>query len=305
MPVRVIRAGYGAPNDQALFPDPHALDAAAGLPAAASALKGRQLAVLTGAGVSTDSGIPDYRGPEAKPRTPMTYQEFMGSERMRRHYWARNQFGWHFVANAEPSGAHIALAELERRGIVRGIITQNIDRLHQKAGSIDVLDLHGTHQRVICTRCGTRIPRHIVSDRLDALNPGFYDDVATRHDIEYAPDADATIEHTEHFEIYDCPVCQEGILKPDVVFFGENAPAERVRYAKLLVDRAQALLVAGTSLTVNSGKRYVRRAVTNGIPLVIVNHGVTGSDHLATVKVDAFVGDFLQSLTEELLHDLD
>lgn len=305
MPVRVIRAGYGAPNDQALFPDPHALDAAAGLPAAASALKGRQLAVLTGAGVSTDSGIPDYRGPEAKPRTPMTYQEFMGSERMRRHYWARNQFGWHFVANAEPSGAHIALAELERRGIVRGIITQNIDRLHQKAGSIDVLDLHGTHQRVICTRCGTRIPRHIVSDRLDALNPGFYDDVATRHDIEYAPDADATIEHTEHFEIYDCPVCQEGILKPDVVFFGENAPAERVRYAKLLVDRAQALLVAGTSLTVNSGKRYVRRAVTNGMPVVIVNHGVTGSDHLATVKVDAFVGDFLQSLTEELLHDLD
>ncbi|WP_016996941.1 Sir2 family NAD-dependent protein deacetylase [Kocuria atrinae] len=305
MPVRVIRAGYGAPNDQALFPDPHALDAAAGLPAAASALKGRQLVVLTGAGVSTDSGIPDYRGPEAKPRTPMTYQEFMGSERMRRHYWARNQFGWHFVANAEPSGAHIALAELERRGIVRGIITQNIDRLHQKAGSIDVLDLHGTHQRVICTRCGTRIPRHIVSDRLDALNPGFYDDVATRHDIEYAPDADATIEHTEHFEIYDCPVCQEGILKPDVVFFGENAPAERVRYAKLLVDRAQALLVAGTSLTVNSGKRYVRRAVTNGMPVVIVNHGVTGSDHLATVKVDAFVGDFLQSLTEELLHDLD
>lgn len=305
MPVRVIRAGYGAPNDQALFPDPHALDAAAGLPAAASALKGRQLVVLTGAGVSTDSGIPDYRGPEAKPRTPMTYQEFMGSERMRRHYWARNQFGWHFVANAEPSGAHIALAELERRGIVRGIITQNIDRLHQKAGSIDVLDLHGTHQRVICTRCRTSIPRHVVSDRLDALNPGFYDDVATRHDIEYAPDADATIEHTEHFEIYDCPVCQEGILKPDVVFFGENAPAERVRYAKLLVDRAQALLVAGTSLTVNSGKRYVRRAVTNGMPVVIVNHGVTGSDHLATVKVDAFVGDFLQSLTEELLHDLD
>lgn len=303
MPVRVIRAGYGAPIDEALFPDPHALDAAAGLPAAASALRSRQLAVLTGAGVSTDSGIPDYRGPEAKPRTPMTYQEFMGSERMRRHYWARNQFGWHFVANAEPSGAHIALAELERRGIVRGIITQNIDRLHQKAGSIDVLDLHGTHQRVICTRCGTTIPRHVVSDRLDELNPGFYDDVATRHDIEYAPDADATIEHTEHFEILDCPVCG-GILKPDVVFFGENAPAERVRYAKLVVDRAQALLVAGTSLTVNSGKRYVRRAVTNGIPVVIVNHGVTGSDHLATVKVDAFVGDFLQSLSEELLHDL-
>lgn len=303
MPVRMIRAGYGAPVDAAHFPDPHALDAAAGLPAAASVLKGRQLAVLTGAGVSTDSGIPDYRGPEAKPRTPMTYQEFMGSERMRRHYWARNQFGWHFVANAEPSGAHRALAELEKVGIVRGIITQNIDRLHQKAGSIDVLDLHGAHQRVLCTRCGTTIPRQVVSDRLDALNPGFYDDVATRHDIEYAPDADATIEHTEHFEVLDCPVC-EGNLKPDVVFFGENAPAERVAYAKLVVDRAEALLVAGTSLTVNSGKRYVRRAVANEIPVVIVNHGITGSDHLATVKIDAFVGDFLQSLAGELLEDL-
>ena len=304
MPVRVIRAGYGAPVDAALFPDPNALDAAAGLPAAASALKGRQLAVLTGAGVSTDSGIPDYRGPEAKPRTPMTYQEFMGSERMRRHYWARNQFGWHFVANAEPSAAHAALAVLERRGIVRGIITQNIDRLHQKAGSIDVLDLHGTHQRVICTRCRTSIPRHVVSDRLDALNPGFYDDVATRHDIEYAPDADATIEHTEHFEVLDCPVCG-GILKPDVVFFGENAPPERVRYAKYIVDRAEALLVAGTSLTINSGKRYVRRAANNGIPVVIVNHGVTGSDHLAAVKIDASAGDFLRSLTDELLSDHD
>ncbi|GAA4693393.1 MULTISPECIES: Sir2 family NAD-dependent protein deacetylase [Kocuria] len=304
MPVRVIRAGYGAPLDATQFPDPHALDAAAGLPAAVSALSGRRLAVLTGAGVSTDSGIPDYRGPGAKPRTPMTYQQFMGSERMRRHYWARNQFGWHFVAQAKPSEAHAALAELEHRGSLCGIITQNIDRLHQKAGCIDVLDLHGTHQRVICTRCRSTIPRAVLSDRLDALNPGFYDDVATRHDIEYAPDADATIEHTEHFNILDCPVCG-GILKPDVVFFGENAPAERVRYAKLVVDRAEALLVVGTSLTVNSGKRYVRRAVSNGIPVVIVNHGVTGSDHLATVKVDAFVGGFLRSLTNELLRDLD
>lgn len=302
MPVRVIRAGYGAPVDATLFPDPLALDATAGLPAALQALTGRHLAVLTGAGVSTDSGIPDYRGPEAKPRTPMTYQEFMGSERLRRHYWARNQFGWHFVANAEPSRAHRALADLEQRGIVRGIITQNIDGLHQKAGSIDVLDLHGTHRKVICTRCGTTVPRQVVSDRLDALNPGFYDDIATRHDIEYAPDADATIDHTEHFDILDCPVCS-GILKPDVVFFGENAPADRVRYAKLTVDRAQALLVAGTSLTVNSGRRYVRRAAANGIPVVIVNHGVTGADQLATVKVDAFVGDFLESFAGELLRD--
>lgn len=304
MPLRVIRAGYGAPEDAVHFPDPHALDAAAGLPAAASVLRGRRLAALTGAGVSTDSGIPDYRGPQATPRTPMTFQEFMGSERMRRHYWARNQFGWHFVADAEPSGAHAALADLENRGVLRGIITQNIDRLHQKAGTVDVLDLHGTHQRVVCTRCGTTIPRTVFSDRLDALNPGFYDDVATRHDIEYAPDADATVEHTEHFRILDCPMCG-GILKPDVVFFGENAPAERVRYAKIVIDRAEGLLVAGTSLTVNSGKRYVRRAVRNRIPVVIVNHGTTGSDHLATVKVDARVGVFLRSLTEELLRDLD
>lgn len=304
MPVRVIRAGYGAPEDAALFPDPQALDAAAGLAAATAVLRGKAMAVLTGAGVSTDSGIPDYRGPEAKPRTPMTYQQFMGSERMRRHYWARNQFGWRFVAHAQPSAAHYALAELEHRGLVRGLITQNIDTLHQKAGSVDVLDLHGTHRTVLCTACGSTMPREVLSERLDALNPGFYDDVATRHDIEYAPDADATIEHTEHFVIMDCPVCG-GVLKPDVVFFGENAPVARVRFAKLTVDRAEALLVVGTSLTVNSGKRYVRRAAGNGIPIVIVNHGVTGSDHLATVKVDAPTGEFLRSLTDELLRDLD
>lgn len=300
MPLRVIRAGYGTPADAALFPDPHALDAARGLPAAAEALRSLRFAVLTGAGVSTDSGIPDYRGPNARPRTPMTYQQFMGAERMRRHYWARNQFGWHFVARAQPAATHRAVARLEAAGLTAGIITQNIDRLHQKAGAIDVVDLHGTHTWVVCTACGSRIPRAVLSQRLDELNPGFYDDVATRHDIEYAPDADATIEHTAAFRILDCPVCT-GVLKPDVVFFGENAPPARVGRARFMVDHAQALLVVGTSLTVNSGRRFVRQAARLGLPVVIVNHGVTRADHLATVKVDAPAGRFLTDLADRLI----
>lgn len=303
MPLRVIRAGYGSEVNAAEFPDPHALDAAAGLSRLVELLTGRRVAVLTGAGVSTESGIPDYRGPQSAPRTPMTFQEFMGSSRMRQHYWARNQVGWHFVRDAAPSASHIALARLEAAGVVQGIITQNIDRLHQKAGSIDVVDLHGTYTSVLCMSCGTRVPRDVLSERLEALNPGFYEAAVTQEDIDYAPDADAAIENTETFRYWDCPVCG-GILKPDVVFFGENAPAERVARCRLMVQRAQALLVVGTSLTVNSGRRFVRQAAKQSIPVVIVNHGVTGADHLATVKVDAQAGRLLTDLTAKLLKEV-
>lgn len=299
MPLRMIRTGYGTPPDASQFPDPQALDAARGLPAAVETLRSLRFAVLTGAGVSTDSGIPDYRGPTAQPRTPMTYQQFMAAERMRRHYWARNQFGWHFVDRARPAETHRAVARLESAGLTGGIITQNIDRLHHKAGAVEVVDLHGTHTWVVCTACGTRIPRAVLSERLDELNPGFYDDVATRHDIEYAPDADATIEHTAEFRVLDCPVCG-GILKPDVVFFGESVPPERVTRAKSMVAHAQALLVVGTSLTVQSGRRFVRQAAQQGLPVVIVNHGVTRGDQLATVKVDAPAGRFLSDLADRL-----
>lgn len=295
MPLRVIRAGYGAPADESLFPDPHALDARAGLQPAHELLVGRRIAVLTGAGVSTPSGIPDYRGPGAKPRTPMTYQEFMGSVANRRHYWARNQYGWHFVAQARPSAAHTALAGMEAAGVVDGIITQNIDRLHQKAGSLAVVDLHGTYAWVVCTSCGSRFPREQVSRYLDELNPGFYDGISSADDIEYAPDADATIEDTGGFRVWDCPVCQ-GVLKPDVVFFGENATALNVALARRMVGRADALLVAGSSLTVNSGRRFVRQAARDATPVVIVNHGVTGADDLAALKIDAPVGQFLTEL---------
>lgn len=299
MPLRVLRAGYGSPSRQDQFPDPHALDARAGLPRAIELLDGRRIAVLTGAGVSTPSGIPDYRGPDATPRTPMTYQEFMGSVANRRHYWARNQYGWHFVAGAEPTAAHTAIARMEAAGHVDGVITQNIDRLHQKAGTVDVVDLHGTYAWVLCTACGSRFPREQVSRYLDELNPGFYDGMASAQDIEYAPDADATVEDTAGFRVWDCPVCQ-GVLKPDVVFFGENAPAEKVARSRRIVQRADVLLVAGSSLTVNSGRRFVRQAARSQTPVVIVNHGVTGGDALATVKVDAPVDRFLTELARNL-----
>ncbi|RLZ04357.1 NAD-dependent deacetylase [Kocuria tytonicola] len=296
MPIRVIRAGYGAPVEPGLFPDPAALDASSGLRPVHELLVGRRIVVLTGAGVSTSSGIPDYRGPGSRPRNPMTYQDFMGSVENRRHYWARNQYGWHFVARAQPSAAPTALAALEARGVVDGIITQNIDTLHQKAGSLAVVDLHGTYAWVVCTACGSRFPRGEVSRYLDELNPGFYDGMDSGAEIEYAPDADATVEHTGGFRVWDCPVCQ-GVLKPDVVFFGENASGLNVALARRMVSRAGALLVAGSSLTVNSGRRFVRQAAREDIPVVIVNHGVTGGDSLATLKVDAPVGEFLTSLT--------
>ncbi|MDO4918475.1 Sir2 family NAD-dependent protein deacetylase [Kocuria sp.] len=295
MPTRVIRAGYGAPVDPSHFPDPHALDARAGLSLVHELLVGRRTAVLTGAGVSTGSGIPDYRGPDAKPRNPMTYQEFMRSVDNRRHYWARNQYGWRFVAEARPSAAHEALARLETAGAVDGVVTQNIDLLHQKAGSLAVVDLHGTYAWVVCTACGSRFPREEVSRYLDELNPGFYDGLTHAAQVEYAPDADATVEETGGFRVWDCPVCQ-GVLKPDVVFFGESARPRNVALARRMVERAGALLVVGSSLTVNSGRRFVRQAARQDIPVVIVNHGVTAGDAFAALKVDAPVGEFLTSL---------
>ncbi|MFI7483074.1 NAD-dependent protein deacetylase [Kocuria sp. M1R5S2] len=277
------------------FPDPDAVGLEEGLRAATALLAGRRTVVLTGAGVSTDSGIPDYRGPGSAPRTPMTFQEFMGSPAMRSHYWARNQYGWHHLAQARPNGGHTALAALEESGAVTGVITQNIDRLHQAAGSVNVVDLHGRYTQVGCTRCATTIPRVVLSGLLDELNPGFYDAVASPQDIEFAPDADAVITRTAGFRVPDCPVCG-GVLKPDVVFFGENAPRHRVLRALRMVDAADALLVVGTSLTVNSGRRFVRHAVRAGAPVVIVNHGRTRGDAAARLKVDARATAFLAGL---------
>ena len=259
-------------------------------------LAGHRLAALTGAGVSTDSGIPDYRGPDSPPRTPMTFQQFTSDEGFRRHYWARNHVGWRHVHRTMPNAGHRALAALERRGVVTGLITQNVDLLHEAAGSRRVIDLHGRYDRVRCLSCGIVISRSELADRLDTLNPGFTAAVA---DIEIAPDADAVIEQTSHFVVAGCSACG-GMLKPDIVYFGENVPRERVERAYAMVDAADALLVAGSSLTVQSGLRFVRHAAQTGKPVVVVNRGATRGDKYAAVTLDAGTSETLTDLAETL-----
>lgn len=272
------------------------LDPAGTLADVFDVLRGRTLTVLTGAGVSTDSGIPDYRGPDSPPRTPMTFQQFTGDERFRRHYWARNHVGWRHVGRTRPNAGHLALAEMERSGTVRGLITQNVDLLHEAAGSRNVIDLHGRYDRVVCLQCHRVIARTELADRLEALNPGFADEVA---DVEIAPDADAVVERTSHFVVADCAVCG-GMLKPDIVYFGETVPRERVERAYAMVDDGDALLVAGSSLQVQSGLRFVRHAAQTGKPVVIVNRGATRGDRHATVTLHAGTSETLTTLAATL-----
>ncbi|WP_376773829.1 NAD-dependent protein deacetylase [Lipingzhangella halophila] len=271
---------------------------AAGIAAAAvrvrAVLGDARITVLTGAGLSTDSGIPDYRGPDSPPRKPMTYQQFVSSAAFRRHYWARNHLGWRHMGGARPNDGHRALARLESGGVLNGLITQNVDILHEAAGSWHVIDLHGRYDRVICLTCRGVTSRAALDERLTALNPEFTADLA---DVEVAPDADAAIASTEGFRVADCDSCG-GILKPDIVYFGENVPKERVERAYALVDRAEALLVAGSSLTVWSGLRFVRRADRRGTPVVIINQGPTRGDGLATLKAEAGCSPLLRALSE-------
>ncbi|MGC0249861.1 NAD-dependent protein deacetylase [Pseudactinotalea sp. Z1748] len=261
-------------------------------------LRGRQWTALTGAGMSTDSGIPDYRGPDSPPRTPMTYQQFVSDDGFRRHYWARNHVGWRHMRTTEPNRGHRALAALEATGLVNGVITQNVDLLHQAAGSKRVIDLHGHYDAVICLTCGHRMTRTELHRELEKLNPGFADDVSVA-DVEIAPDADAVIEATEGFRVLPCPVCG-GILKPDIVYFGENVPKDRVARAYAMVDDAEALVVLGSSLAVMSGLRFVRHAARNGRPVAIVNRGSTRGDALADVLVPAGTSETLTALVAAL-----
>ena len=271
-------------------------------------LAGRRLAVLTGAGVSTDSGIPDYRGPDSPPRTPMTFQQFVGDEAFRRHYWARNHVGWRHVHRTQPNGGHRALADLEARGVVLGVITQNVDLLHEAAGSRNVIDLHGRYDRVICLRCGRVVPRAALAERLEALNPGFAERVGVVGDVEIAPDADAVVEQTADFRVQACwqpdpdggPGECGGVLKPEIVYFGENVPPERVARAFALVDAADALLVAGSSLTVLSGRRFVKHASDAGKPVVVVNRGETRGDRYADVVLHSGTTETLKALAATL-----
>ncbi|MBM4630028.1 NAD-dependent protein deacetylase [Rhodococcus hoagii] len=262
-------------------------------------LHGRRVCVLTGAGISTDSGIPDYRGPDSPPRNPMTYQQFVGDPSFRRHYWARNHLGWRFMDAARPNTGHRAVAALERAGVVHGVITQNVDLLHTKAGTRQVIDLHGSYAQVRCLDCGAQTSRMTLAGRLDAANPGFAETVAAATGVEIAPDADAVIETTDHFRMVDCEQCG-GMLKPDIVYFGESVPKPRVTAAFEMVAGADALLVAGSSLTVMSGLRFVRRAARDGLPIVIVNRGATRGDEFATLKIEDGCSDVLESLVSAL-----
>lgn len=258
--------------------------------------------VLSGAGLSTESGIPDYRGPTGTLRTntPMTYQEFVGSTAARRRYWARSHLGWRQIAAARPNDGHRAVAELQRRGVLAGVITQNVDGLHQAAGADGVIELHGGLDLVVCLACGLRESRVTMGDRLRAANPGFGATVTRVN-----PDGDADIgdladDELDGFALAGCLRCASDLVKPDVVFFGESVPKPRVEACFGLVENARSLLVLGSSLSVMSGLRFVRRAAALGTPVAIVNQGETRGDPLAELKLEAPLGPTLTALTGSL-----
>jgi NAD-dependent SIR2 family protein deacetylase len=269
---------------------------AARLELLAALLRGRRVAALTGAGISTESGIPDYRGPTtaARARRPIQHAEFVRDPAARRRYWARSVIGWPRVAGAQPNAAHAALAAMEESGAVAGIVTQNVDRLHSRAGSRQVIELHGALAEVACLDCGGREARDSLQERLLALNPGFAA-VATLE--RAAPDGDAELPAAlvDDFRVADCAACA-GVLKPDVVFFGGSVPREVVAAAYALVEAAEALLVVGSSLAVYSGFRFVRHAAERAIPVAIVNLGPTRGDSLAALCWDERAGAALPSL---------
>jgi len=258
----------------------------------------RRLLVLTGAGVSTECGIPDYRGADGewKRRPPIQLHEFVVDGRARRRYWARSLVGWRHFGRAAPGAAHRALARLERAGRVHHLLTQNVDGLHRRAGSRRVIDLHGTLDAVACLDCGTRVPRDHFQRSLRALNPSWADLQAPR-----APDGDAALDAAldgvdfARFRVPDCARCG-GTLKPTVVFFGENVPAPRTRSALARLAEADALLVVGSSLMVYSGYRYVREAQRHGKPVAALNLGRTRADAELDLKLEAPCGAALESI---------
>jgi NAD-dependent SIR2 family protein deacetylase len=252
--------------------------------------------VLSGAGLSTESGIPDYRGPSGalRARLPMTIAEFRGSPGARQRYWARAHIGWRRIAAARPNAGHLAVAALQRAGVLRGIITQNVDGLHQAAGAREVVELHGALDRVVCMECGARSTRAALDARLRDANPDLgWDEVASSN-----PDGDVELaeEHVARFRLVGCECCGADLLKPDVVFFGESVPRPRVQRCFELVEGSACLLVLGSSLTVMSGLRFVNRAREAQVPVAIVNRGVTRGDPLADLKVDAALGEVLPVL---------
>ena len=268
----------------------------------AGLLRGRRWAALTGAGISTDSGIPDYRGAGSRPASPIQYDAFMRAEDVRRRYWARSLLGFRSFGVARPNAGHRALAELSGSGLTT-VITQNVDGLHQAGGSPAVVDLHGRIDRVICLTCATVSSRVRLQQRLEAANPDLPGAVdagrAELDDGRLRPDGDAVVEHWGDFVVLPCEACG-GLLKPDVVFFGESVPSPRVAASYAVVDDAEVLLVAGSSLTVMSGLRFVRHAARAGKPVAIVNRGGTRGDELAAVRLDAGTSETLVALVQNL-----
>src|SRR4051812_29081081 len=264
----------------------------------AELFRGRRAVVLTGAGCSTESGIPDYRGPQTrhKPRKPVEIREFIRSPDARRRFWARGTLGWERFRDAEPNDGHRALAALESAGAVRAVITQNVDRLHAKGGSRAVIELHGALHRTRCLDCGDNASRDGLQGRILALNPGFRSDRTM-----VAPDGDVDVpdEAISRFVVPPCDACG-GVLRPDVVMFGEAVPRPIVERAFAEVEAADALLVVGSSLAVYSGYRFVARARDRDIPIAIVNLGETRADPIATLRVEGRAGVELASLATTL-----
>lgn len=262
-----------------------------GVEQAARIVSAGRLLVLTGAGVSTDSGIPDYRGPgRLSTPTPMTIQQLRSGPEAMQRYWARAHLGWSRMGHAEPNATHHTLVEWERDGRLVGLVTQNVDGLHERAGHQDVVDLHGRVDRVLCMDCGDVTPREEVQRRHEELNPGWSD-----RTVVHGPDGDVQLDDTSGFVVAPCLVCG-GRLRPDVVFFGGSVPKPVVEHCFDLVAQASAVLVLGSSLHVMSGLRFVRRAAALGTPVVIVNRGPTRGDALATVKIDAGCAETLGDL---------
>ena len=257
-------------------------------------------AVLTGAGMSTASGLPDYRDKNARPRTPMTIQEFTASHESRMRYWARSFVGWPQFIRATPNAAHHALTLLQQRSQITTVITQNVDGLHRQAGTARVIDLHGTLDETVCLTCHALTSRRDLQDSLARMNPEF---AARAHELaesaRHAPDGDAEIDRITTFHYPDCSTCG-GILKPNVVFFGENAPRERVELAYTGLAQADSLLVLGSSLSVQSGLRFVRRALASSTPVIVVSEGPTRADPLPITRIHARLETILPAWSEAM-----
>ncbi|WP_066519062.1 Sir2 family NAD-dependent protein deacetylase [Curtobacterium ammoniigenes] len=282
-------------QDELAAVGPVRLSLADGIDRAVDVLAGKRFAVLSGAGVSTDSGIPDYRGAGRAVRKPMTFDEFRSDEAKRRRYWAGSHLGWRAFAAAQPNDGHRALAELERAGVVSGIVTQNVDGLHLRAGSRRVVEIHGSMDRVVCLRCGQVFSRADLAATLDRENAW----IDAPGAVQLQPDGDVEVIGAERFHVPACSVCG-GMLKPDVVFFGEFVPTEKFAESVAIVAEAEALLVVGSSLVVNSGVRLVDHAARRKRPVVIVNRGATRSDRRAAVVIEAGTTETLRELAARL-----